>query len=77
MNFFRSGMTAVKLSAFNEPMSSLLQIKSEDEADEEELDSNEFRASTSGLSRDTLSKKRYNLDEDNRPPAKKKYRFTE
>lgn len=73
-------MTAVKLSAFNEPMSSLLHIKSEDEADEEEQDSNEFRESTSGLSRSTLSKKRYNLDdfnEGNRPPTKKKYRFTE
>lgn len=73
-------MTTVKLSSFNEPMSSLLHIKSEDESDEEELDSNQLRESTSGLSRDALSKKRYNLDdlnEDNRPPAKKKYCFTE
>jgi len=73
-------MTAVKISDFNEPMSSLLQIKSEDESDEEERRPNQFRESTSGLSKGTLNKKRYNLDdidEDNRPPAKKKYCFTE
>lgn len=71
-------MTAIRLSAFNEPTSSLLHIKSEDESDEEEQYSN--GPSTSGLSRGTMSKKRYNLDdsnEDNRPPAKKKYCFTE
>jgi len=73
-------MTAVRISDFNEPMNSLLQIKSEDESDEEEQHPNQFRASTSGLSKGTSSKKRYNLDdidEDNRPPAKKKYCFNE
>lgn len=72
-------MSAVRLSAFNEPMSSLLHIKSEDESDEEEQ-SNQFGEPSRGLSRNILSKKRYNLDdfnEDNRPPAKKKYCFTE
>jgi len=60
-------------------MNSLLHIKSEDESDEEEQ-SNQFGEPSRGLSRNTLSKKRYNLDdfnEDNRPPAKKKYCFTE
>ncbi|XP_024893942.1 DNA repair protein RAD50 [Temnothorax curvispinosus] len=72
-----NGMTAIKLSAFNEPMSSLLHIKDEDESDDEER-VNEVQESTSGTSRDTSSKKRYNLDdnEDSRPPAKKKYCFT-
>ncbi|XP_011173530.2 DNA repair protein RAD50 [Solenopsis invicta] len=71
-----NGMTAVRICDFNEPTSSLLHIKNEDESDEEEQDPNQFGASTSGLSRVTLSRKRNN-DEDNRPPAKKKYCFTE
>ncbi|XP_011883342.1 PREDICTED: DNA repair protein RAD50-like [Vollenhovia emeryi] len=72
-----NGMTSVKLSTFNDPTSSLLHVKSEDESEEEEERLNQFGASTSGLSRGTA--KRYNnlSDEDNRPPAKKKYCFTE
>jgi len=68
-------MTAVKISDFNEPASSLVQIKSEDESDEEERRPN--RGSTSGLS---TNKKRYNWDDFNehdRPPAKKRYCFAE
>lgn len=71
----QNGMTAVKISDFNEPASSLVQIKSEDESDEEERHPN--RASTSGLS---TNKKRYNWDDFNehdRPPAKKRYCFAE
>ncbi|XP_018394669.1 PREDICTED: DNA repair protein RAD50 [Cyphomyrmex costatus] len=71
-----NGMTTVKISDFNEHMGSLLHVKNEDESDEEERPNQ----STSGLSRDVLNKKRYNLDdtnEDNRPPAKKRYCFTE
>jgi len=73
-----NGMTAVKLSDFNEPTNSLLHIKSEDESDEEEERPNQFGESTSGLSRNASSKKRYNGDEDdenNRPPAKKRFCF--
>ncbi|XP_011862759.1 PREDICTED: DNA repair protein RAD50-like [Vollenhovia emeryi] len=71
-----NGMISVKLSTFNDPTSSLLHM-SEDESEEEEERLNQFGASTSGLSRGTA--KRYNnlSDEDNRPPAKKKYCFTE
>lgn len=73
----QNGMTAVKISDFNEPTSSLVQIKSEDESDEEER---RPRESTSGLSTDKSNKKRYNWDDFNEhdtPPAKKKYRFAE
>ncbi|XP_012527415.1 DNA repair protein RAD50 [Monomorium pharaonis] len=74
----QNGMTTVKISDFNEPMSSLLHIKNEDESsDEEEQGPNQF-GEPSGLSRGTANKKRYNLDnDDNRPPAKKKYCFTD
>jgi len=69
-------MTTVKISDFNEHMGSLLHVKSEDESDEEQRPIQ----STSGLGRDISNKKRYNLDnidENNRPPAKKRYCFTE
>lgn len=69
-------MTMVKISDFNEHMGSLLHVKSEDEESDEEQRPIQ---STSGLGRDT-NKKRYhldNIDEDNRPPAKKRYCFTE
>lgn len=68
-------MTAVKISDFNEPASSLVQIKSEDESDEEEKHPNQ--ASTSGLS---TNRKRYNWDDFNehyKPPTKKRYCFAE
>lgn len=70
-------MTAVKISDFNEPTSSMVQIKSEDESDEEERRPNQFP--TSDLS-DKSSRKRYNWDDFNehdRPPTKKRYRFAE
>ncbi|KAL0115846.1 hypothetical protein PUN28_011015 [Cardiocondyla obscurior] len=72
-----NGMTAVKFSAFNETMSSLLHIKSEDEESDTEQ-SNQSQEVASFLSRGTLGKKRYNLDDcntDNRPA--KKYCFNE
>lgn len=70
-------MTTVKISDFNEPMNSLLHIKSEDDSDEE-TQPNQFqvREPTSDSSRDTSGKKRYNWDdfnEEDRPPAKKRY----
>lgn len=74
----QNGMTAVKISDFNEATSSLVHIKSEDESDEEERRPNQFRDTTSGLSSNTSSRKRYNWDdfnEQDRPPTKKKYRF--
>ncbi|XP_050464674.1 DNA repair protein RAD50 [Cataglyphis hispanica] len=73
----QNGMTAVKISDFNEPTNSMVQIKSEDESDEEERHPNQF--STSDLS-DKSSRKRYNWDDFNehdRPPTKKRYRFAE
>ncbi|EZA56610.1 DNA repair protein RAD50 [Ooceraea biroi] len=72
-----NGMTAVKRSDFNEPTNSLVHIKSEDESDEEERP-NQYRDSDNGPSTSTLNRKRYNLDnssEEERPAARKKYRF--
>ncbi|KAG5322879.1 RAD50 protein, partial [Pseudoatta argentina] len=71
-----NGMTTVKISDFNEHMGSLLHVKSEDESDEEQRPIQ----STSSLGRAISNKKRYNLDnidENNRPPAKKRYCFIE
>ncbi|XP_029680101.1 DNA repair protein RAD50 [Formica exsecta] len=76
----QNGMSAVKISDFNEPMSSLVQIKSEDESDEEERRPNQFRDPTSGSSTDRSNKKRYNWDDFNehdRPPTKRRYHFAE
>lgn len=73
-------MSAVKISDFNEPMSSLVQIKSEDESDEEERRPNQFRDPTSSSSTDRSNKKRYNWDDFNehdRPPTKRRYHFAE
>ncbi|KMQ92902.1 dna repair protein rad50 [Lasius niger] len=73
----QNGMTAVKISDFNEPTSSLVHIKSEDESDEEERRPNQ---PTSGASTDMSSRKRYNWDDFNehdRPPTKKRYRFAD
>lgn len=69
-----SGMTAVKISDFNEPASSLVQIKSEDESDEEE------RRPDRGSTSLSTNRKRYNWDdfsERDRPPTKKRYCFAE
>ncbi|XP_011638755.1 DNA repair protein RAD50 [Pogonomyrmex barbatus] len=72
-----TGMTAVKISDFNEPTSSLLHVKSEDESDEEDQRANQFGQSTSGLSKQTSSKKRFNWNDSNEdePPPRKKYHF--
>lgn len=77
--FLYSGLTAVKISDFNEPTNSLvMNIKDEDESDEEEPerhrppsrgpDNNSSTASTS-------HKKRYNWDDEEERPAKKRYCF--
>nr|XP_012221947.1 PREDICTED: DNA repair protein RAD50-like [Linepithema humile] len=59
-----NGMTAVKMSDFNEPTSSLVHhIKSEDESDEEEQRPNQLRGPTS--SSKNVSNKRYNWDDFN------------
>jgi len=73
--FCYSGMTMVKLSDFNEPTNSLVHVKSEDESDEEHP--NQLRDSGSGSSTSTTNRKRYNLGDlnEDRPAAKKKYRF--
>lgn len=78
--FLYSGLTAVKISDFNEPTNSMMTIKDEDESDEEERrrpssrvpDSNLFTASTS-------NRKRYNWDDLNEEerPTKKRYCFNE
>lgn len=69
----------MKISDFNEPMSSVVHyIKSEDESDDEEQYPNQLRASTSGSSANATNKKRINWDdfnEEDRQPTKKRHRL--
>ncbi|EFN87868.1 DNA repair protein RAD50 [Harpegnathos saltator] len=74
----QNGLTAVKISDFNEPTNSLMHIKDEDESDEEER----HRLPSRDLDTDTAStsnRKRYNWDDfnDEERPAKKRYCFNE
>ncbi|XP_020285711.1 DNA repair protein RAD50 [Pseudomyrmex gracilis] len=73
----QNGMTAIKMSDFNEPHNSLVHIKDEDESDEEEqTTSNQLRDASSNMSAGPANKKRFNwddFDEDDR--SRKRHRL--
>lgn len=74
--FLYSGMTAVKISDFNEPTNSLVHIKDEDASDEEERHPPALRGPDNSLfTASTSNKKRYNWDNFNEEerPTKKRY----